>query len=74
MRGKGKQFVPHGKKVIMAFPGGAGYGCVSKRSAKEILKDLAGGYITAQAAEALYGLAPKQIADALARANKGEEF
>jgi N-methylhydantoinase A/oxoprolinase/acetone carboxylase beta subunit len=27
--------------------------CVSKRSATEILKDLAGGYITAQAAWAL---------------------
>jgi N-methylhydantoinase A/oxoprolinase/acetone carboxylase beta subunit len=40
--------------------------CVSKRSATEILKDLTGGYITAQAAEALYGLAPKQIANALA--------
>jgi len=26
MRGKGKQFVPHGRKVVLAFPGGAGYG------------------------------------------------
>ncbi|MEZ8097966.1 MAG: hydantoinase B/oxoprolinase family protein, partial [Amylibacter sp.] len=26
MNGKGKQFVPEGSKVVMAFPGGAGYG------------------------------------------------
>ena len=33
MKGKGKQFVPHGCKVMMAFPGGAGYGSVSDRTA-----------------------------------------
>lgn len=74
MRGKGKQFVPHGKKVMMAFPGGAGYGPVCERSTAETLKDLAGGYITAQAAEELYGLAPQQIADVLERAKNGETF
>ncbi|MDG1295253.1 MAG: hypothetical protein P8P24_08210, partial [Planktomarina sp.] len=40
----------------------------------DILKDLAGGYITAEAAETIYGLAPQQIADILARAKNGEEF
>ena len=35
---------------------------------------MAGGYITAQAAEELYGLAPQQIADVLDRAKNGEEF
>jgi N-methylhydantoinase B len=59
---------------MMAFPGGAGYGPVSERTTEEILKDLAGGYITAQAAEELYGLAPQQIADVLTRAKNGEEF
>ena len=69
-----KRLIAHGATVERA---GATYeqtftdvvlerSCVSKRSATEILKDLAGGYITAQAAEALYGLAPKQIANALA--------
>ncbi|MEM7678587.1 MAG: hydantoinase B/oxoprolinase family protein, partial [Myxococcota bacterium] len=28
---KGKQFVPHGARVDMAFPGGAGYGMASER-------------------------------------------
>ena len=31
MRVKGKQFVPHGRKVVMAFPGGAGYGDPAER-------------------------------------------
>ena len=26
MHGKGKQFVPHGRRVMLALPGGAGYG------------------------------------------------
>ncbi|MDC0346508.1 hypothetical protein OAM99_07640, partial [Planktomarina sp.] len=52
----------------------AGYGPVCERSTAEILKDLAGGYITAQAAEELYGLAPQQIADVLERAKNGEAF
>ena len=30
MRGKGRQFVPHGARVVMAFPGGAGYGEVGR--------------------------------------------
>ena len=74
MQGKGKQFVPHGKKVMMAFPGGGGYGPAAERPTAEILKDLAGGYITAEAAEKIYGLAPQQIADILAQAENGEAF
>ena len=74
MRGKGKKFVPNGKKFIIAFPGGAGFGCIFERRAAEIPKDLAGGHITAQAAEALCGLAPKQIANVLAQASKGKEL
>jgi N-methylhydantoinase B len=74
MQGKGKQFVPHGKKVMMAFPGGGGYGPASERPTAEILKDLAGGYITAEAAEKIYGLAPQQIADILAQAENWEAF
>jgi N-methylhydantoinase B len=74
MQGKGKQFVPHGKKVMMAFPGGGGYGPAAERPTADILRDLAGGYITAEAAEKIYGLAPQQIADILARAENGEAF
>jgi N-methylhydantoinase B len=74
MRGKGKQFVAHGHRVIMAFPGGAGYGPVTERSRAEILRDLAGGYISPQAAAKVYGLDADTIDDTLKRAHNGEVF
>jgi len=49
----------YGKKIMIAFPTGAGFGCIFERRAAEILRDLAGWHITAQTAEALCGLAPK---------------
>ena len=48
MRAKGKQFVPHGRKVMLAFPGGAGYGKVADRDLALVKRDLARGYISAQ--------------------------
>ena len=74
MKGKGKQFVPHGARVEMAFPGGAGYGDPSDRDAEAIKRDLALGYITADAARDVYGLSVAEIDDTLARARQGEEF
>ncbi|MEK9860237.1 MAG: hydantoinase B/oxoprolinase family protein, partial [Alphaproteobacteria bacterium] len=44
MRVKGKQFVPHGRKVMMAFPGGAGYGDPADRDPNLVKRDLARGY------------------------------
>ncbi|WVX50677.1 hypothetical protein ROLI_037760 [Roseobacter fucihabitans] len=38
MNGKGKQF---GRRVVMAFPGGAGYGDPSERPKEHVLRDLA---------------------------------
>ncbi|MFT7253799.1 MAG: N-methylhydantoinase B [Paracoccaceae bacterium] len=72
MRGKGKQFVPHGRKVMLAFPGGAGYGPSDQRSVAAIKRDLALGYITAQAAMADYGLSEAEINGVLNDAKKGE--
>ena len=72
MNGKGKQFVPHGASVVMAFPGGAGYGDAAKRAKSEIIKDLALGYISAQTAQVNYGLSQNEIADILAQAELGE--
>ncbi len=63
MKGKGKQFVPHGRKVVMAFPGGAGYGDPSERPKELVLRDLARGYISAKTAAEVYGLSPKDIAE-----------
>jgi len=74
MRGKGKQFVPHGCKVRMAFPGGAGHGPPSERNIAGVERDLALGYISEAEARARYDMDPAAIEDVLARARRGETF
>ena len=74
MKGKGKQFVPHGRKVMMAFPGGAGYGQPQDRAPDQVKRDLALGYITADFAKTHYGLSAADIKDVLHRAKLGEVF
>jgi len=74
MKGKGKQFVPHGRRVLMAFPGGAGYGSADNRDKDDAKRDLANGYITAKNAADQYGLSDKEISDVLRRAQIGEIF
>ncbi|MCK0166795.1 hydantoinase B/oxoprolinase family protein [Jannaschia sp. S6380] len=71
MRGKGKQFVPHGRRVLMAFPGGGGYGPARDRDPALIRRDLARGYISAEAAARDYGLDEETIAGVLARVRAG---
>lgn len=61
MRVKGKQFVPHGRKVMMAFPGGAGYGAPAARPKELVKRDLAYGYISAETAKRQYGLSDEEI-------------
>lgn len=72
MKGKGKQFVPHGRKVMMAFPGGAGYGAPAERDPAHIRRDLALGYISALTARTVFGLPDAVIAEILQAARKGE--
>ena len=72
MKGKGKQFVPHGRKVVMAFPGGAGYGALADRDVAAIRRDLALGYISPGAARSIYGLPEAEIAQVIAQARLGE--
>lgn len=74
MKGKGKQFVPHGRKVMMAFPGGAGYGTPQDRPLAMIERDLALGYISAEGAARDYGMTPAAITEVLDRAKRGEMF
>lgn len=62
MKGKGKQFVAHGKRVILAFPGGAGYGPASERDSALVKRDLARGYISAEIAARDYGMNENDIA------------
>ena len=63
MRGKSKQFVPHGKRVELAFPGGAGYGDPKKRDRSLIKRDLKMGYLSAEKVKQDYGLSDGDIAE-----------
>ncbi len=74
MRGKGKQFVAHGRVVKMGFPGGAGYGQPEKRSHEAVRRDLAYGYITSVQASEQYGLSGAEIAEILSLARSGADF
>ncbi len=74
MRGKGKQFVPTGRKVMMAFPGGAGYGAPSERDRRAVLRDLTRGYISLEGAERDYGLSEEEIAAAKEAIRRGEDL
>ena len=74
VRGKGKQFVPHGKIVEMGFPGGAGYGVPSERDRAQIERDLALDYITADFAMEYYGLTQAECDAIQSRAKSGEVF
>ena len=65
MQGKGKQFVPAGGRVKLAFPGGAGYGHPSERSKEAIQIDLEQGYISVESAQQDYGLTDTEIASML---------
>ena len=74
MRVKGKQFVPHGRKVVMAFPGGAGYGAAQDRDPAMVRRDLARGYISVETAAHDYGLSQEDIAAVQAAVLRGEDI
>ncbi|MEX3316116.1 hydantoinase B/oxoprolinase family protein [Sulfitobacter sp. PS-8MA] len=74
MRGKGKQFVPHGRRVLMAFPGGAGYGDAAERPKDLVKRDLLRGYITAEVAAADYGLSAEEIKEVQEAIRKGADL
>ena len=72
MNGKGKQFVPHGQRVMMAFPGGGGYGDPAERPVAMVKRDLALGYISAETAMREYGLDVDDVAGVEAAVARGE--
>lgn len=72
MQGKGKQFVPAGHRVLMAFPGGAGYGPVTERDPQRVRHDLAQGYISEHSARELYGMSESDVAEVKASVASGE--
>jgi N-methylhydantoinase B len=61
MKGKGRQFVPAGRRVKLAFPGGAGYGDPKDRDPGLVRRDLARGYISNDVARDVYGLSNAEI-------------
>jgi N-methylhydantoinase B len=72
MKGKGKQFVPAGRRVMLAMPGGAGYGEPGERDAALVRRDLVRGYISAEIARRDYAMSDAEIASAVDAMNKGE--
>ncbi len=74
MAGKGRQPVPEGRKVMLALPGGAGYGRVADRDHVRALRDLALGYITVESARSIYGLTDADISAVESALKRGESF
>ena len=62
MKGKGKQFVPEGQKVLLAMPGGAGYGDPAKRQRSLIARDLSQEFLSEAVARETYHLSDSDIA------------
>lgn len=56
LRGKGRQRVPDGARLVLGLPGGGGYGDPADRPRDKVRADLAAGYISAAQAKADYGL------------------
>jgi len=70
----GRQFVPHGRTVMLSLPGGAGYGKASDRDPQLIRQDLARGYISKEAAMRDYGMSDSDVESVLASVRAGEEI
>ncbi len=72
MQGKGKQFIPHGVRVEMAFPGGGGYGEPSQRDARSVERDIAQGYITPEHASKHYAISTADAISIVEQSRLGE--
>ena len=71
IKGKGRQFIPAGRKVMLSFAGGGGYGNPKDRALQKIREDIAGGYISIQAAKEYYGFDDNMIKEILEEVKKG---
>ena len=74
MNGKGKQFLPHGRHVKMAFPGGAGYGPPGEREREAVKRDLAKEYISEKTARETFGLTDEEICQVRDAVIRGDEI
>lgn len=62
--GKGRSTVPEGAKVMLAFPGGGGYGDPANRDRAAVIRDLRLGYISEMVAREVYGATEAELAQA----------
>jgi len=61
MKAKGRQHIPAGRKVMLSFAGGAGYGDPAERNELSLGFDLLYGYVTPAAAKKDYGVSDSEI-------------
>ena len=54
LRGKGLQFVPPGRRLVLQLPGGGGYGDPALRPRADVERDLRNGYISPKQADDEY--------------------
>jgi len=55
LRGKGQQFVPAERRLVLRLPGGGGYGDPRQRDRQQVERDVRFGYISAEQARDDYG-------------------
>ena len=55
LKGKGLQFVPADRRLVLELPGGGGYGPASERPPKTLKNDIVNGYVTQEQAASDYG-------------------
>jgi len=65
LRGKSRQSVPEGRRIMLALPGGGGYGDPKLRDREQIRRDLRLGYISPQNAKLDYGLSETELTELL---------
>jgi N-methylhydantoinase B len=56
LKGKGRQKVEAGERLVLSLPGGGGYGEPASRDRDKVRSDVAAGYITDEQAKSDYGL------------------
>ncbi len=63
--GKGRSRIAEGARVMLAFPGGGGYGAAADRDRAAVIRDVRLGYVSVDAARRDYGLSDAELAEAL---------
>ncbi|MGB5557716.1 MAG: hydantoinase B/oxoprolinase family protein [Paracoccaceae bacterium] len=62
--GKGRSRIPEGARVMLAFPGGGGYGDPALRDRADVIRDVQLGYVSEATARRDYGLTDEELSKA----------